>query len=327
MQRTDWEADDIRLILWDETNESGFFGGNGTVAITPIFFFSNGVIADADILFNGGDFRFTTSNQPGRFDIQTVATHELGHLIGLDHTGWAGATMFPFVDTTVELQRSISLDERAGIRHIYPNAGFARITGFVRRSSDETGVSGAHVVARDASGRPAGGTLTELNGSFTISGMEPGTYTVYASPFEGVVAMDNIGEGNVVETDFEATVHPTPIDLLAGQTQSLGDLVVGPNVAVVLGIGQIVYPVRAIAGMNTAVTIRGVGLSAGSTLEASDPTIALSNVNFSGNQVTFLAGVPASEEPGHFDLTVTTLGGGTSILTAPIEVTPADPVV
>ena len=43
--RTDFEALDVHLVLFDENDDSGFFPGNsGTVALTPIWFFSNGVI-------------------------------------------------------------------------------------------------------------------------------------------------------------------------------------------------------------------------------------------------------------------------------------------
>jgi hypothetical protein len=80
--RTDWESNNIHMILFDESNDSDYFpAGSGTVAITPVWFYSNGRIADADILFNGQGFQFTTSGQTGAFDVEDVGAHEIGHLL------------------------------------------------------------------------------------------------------------------------------------------------------------------------------------------------------------------------------------------------------
>ena len=123
MARTDYQSSSLHLILFDENDSSGYFpGGTGIVALTPVWFSNSGVITDADILFNGQDFEFTTSGVPGRFDVQDVATHELGHLLGLDHTDWAGGTMYPYVDPTVILHRSLAQDEVHGLARTHAEA-------------------------------------------------------------------------------------------------------------------------------------------------------------------------------------------------------------
>ncbi|MEC7233404.1 MAG: matrixin family metalloprotease, partial [Planctomycetota bacterium] len=148
--RRDWQANDLNLVVFDENNSSGFFtGASGVVALTPVTFFTDGRIIDADVLFNGKNFSFTTKGEFGRFDVQDVATHELGHLLGLDHTGVCGATMYPYVDTRIILHRSLSLDDQRGMRHMYPASTFARITGRVVREGTSDPVVGAHVWARD----------------------------------------------------------------------------------------------------------------------------------------------------------------------------------
>ena len=183
--RTDWEQDDLHLIWFDENDSSGYFpSGSSTVAITPVWFFSNGLIADADVIFNGRGFQFTTSSQTGRFDVQDVGTHELGHLLGLDHSGWAGASMYPYVDSRILLHRSLSLDELRGMRDAYPSGSHARITGTVKRASDSSVVAGAQVVAVDANGRTSAGALSETDGTFELYGLEGGTYQVYAAPLD-----------------------------------------------------------------------------------------------------------------------------------------------
>lgn len=93
--RTDFQAQDIHLIMWDEDGSSGLFApGAGIIALTPLLAStSDGTILDADIVFNGA-LQFSTDQTAGTFDIQSVATHEVGHMLGFDHTGGPLVTMF-----------------------------------------------------------------------------------------------------------------------------------------------------------------------------------------------------------------------------------------
>jgi len=55
----------------------------------------------------------------GGFDIETVALHEIGHLLGLGHTNVSGSVMYPFVNSNFTL-RALRADDLAGIRSLYP---------------------------------------------------------------------------------------------------------------------------------------------------------------------------------------------------------------
>jgi hypothetical protein len=55
----------------------------------------------------------------GGFDIESVALHELGHLLGLDHSDVAGTVMWPYVYSNWTL-RTLQPDDLAGIRSLYP---------------------------------------------------------------------------------------------------------------------------------------------------------------------------------------------------------------
>ena len=89
--RRDHQAQDLHLVMWDDAGDSGLFtAGSGVVALTPLLASTvTGQIFDADIVFNGAQ-PFATAPTSGRFDIQSIATHEVGHFIGLDHA--AGPT-------------------------------------------------------------------------------------------------------------------------------------------------------------------------------------------------------------------------------------------
>ncbi len=327
--RIDWISSGIHLIYFDEDNSSGYFPlGSSTVALTPIWFYSSGVIQDADILFNGGH-PFTTSQVPARFDIQDVGAHELGHLIGLDHTGWAGGTMYPYVDETVILHRSLSADEVTGLRNAYPSGTYGRITGNIARASDGSAVSGAHVVAVYASGRTAAAILSLPNGTFSLRGLDPGVYTVYARPLDGPVGVQNLGSGysGGIDTDFEPAIYAATATITAAETVALGELEVEADVTLSLGTAADRFPLRVIDGQSQTVTLHGTGLFAGSTLTASDPDLLLGVPVWFGTQVSVSVTVPEGEPRGHVDLTVTNASGRRSILPSALEVTPPSPTV
>jgi len=71
------------------------------------------VYADAAIWSDGP----TTPNN--QFDLQGVICHELGHALGLGHTGSVGATMEASVANPAVTSRSIQADDIAGVQSIY----------------------------------------------------------------------------------------------------------------------------------------------------------------------------------------------------------------
>jgi hypothetical protein len=324
--RTDWQSDDIHLVYFDENDSSGYFPyGTGIVAITPVWFTNSGVISDADVLFNGQDFDFTTSGVPGCFDIQDVGTHEIGHLLGLDHSGWAGATMYPYVDPTVVLHRSLSQDDVCGLRDAYPSTQFGSISGVIRRTNDSY-VAGAHVVAVGRDGRPYGSDLTTPLGAFRIHGLPADRYALYATPLDAPVSGSNLAAGHTVQTDFRTTALgsftvPGTGDVAIGSRTVLGDA------SLSLGRNTDTFPVRCIAGTTHTVTLRGTGLTSGCTLAASDESIVIGTPSWSSTLVSFPVTVLAGEASGHSDLTVTNSSGERSTLVAGLEITPPDPVV
>jgi hypothetical protein len=53
------------------------------------------------------------------FDVETVALHELGHILGLQHSSVNGAVMFPTVSSNSTL-RVLQPDDVAGVQQLYP---------------------------------------------------------------------------------------------------------------------------------------------------------------------------------------------------------------
>ncbi len=86
----------------------------------------NGEIKYSVIVFNGVDISWTTSASASLYgyktDIQGVATHEIGHALGLDHPHVRAATMF-FSGGSSEL-RSLDNDDQKGLCYLYPSGSF-----------------------------------------------------------------------------------------------------------------------------------------------------------------------------------------------------------
>ena len=81
-------SDNENVICWVE---DGWKHEKMAAAITTVFFVEktgsdqDGRILDADIEMNGQFFRFSTTGANHTTDIENTVTHELGHVIGLDH--------------------------------------------------------------------------------------------------------------------------------------------------------------------------------------------------------------------------------------------------
>ncbi len=74
-------------------------------------------IWDRDVAFNVNHTWSTTGS--GGADFRSVAVHEFGHVLGLDHESVNPAVMHPIYDG-VSLKRLLSFDDQEGCRFIYP---------------------------------------------------------------------------------------------------------------------------------------------------------------------------------------------------------------
>ena len=85
---------------------------------------------------------------PGAFDVETVALHELGHILGLQHSDVPGSVMFPSVDDN-STKRALTADDLRGIRQLYPTAVLANGTYTVRQKSSSRFLDAHEIAAKD----------------------------------------------------------------------------------------------------------------------------------------------------------------------------------
>jgi hypothetical protein len=162
-----------------------------------------GEIVEAEIFLNSSfDWSVAPTGESGRFDVESIALHEIGHLLGLGHSALgetelraggrrvlaAEAVMFPvaFSAGTIE-GRTLRADDIAGLSDSYPNNTFRREKGSVsgRVTKSGRGVLGAHVTAYNPrTGRLVAGFTLNDDGRFVIGGLDPGPHVLRVEPLD-----------------------------------------------------------------------------------------------------------------------------------------------
>ncbi|MBI3892960.1 MAG: matrixin family metalloprotease [Candidatus Wallbacteria bacterium] len=190
------------------------FPYNGALAVTPYSYdVQSGTIRYASVLLNP-QVRFTTGAEAGAYDLQAVATHEIGHLLGLDHSAILASTMLAFAVRDNRRGRTLAPDDVAAISSVYPSIRFKGSVGSISgRASGGAGTPlfGAHALAVNAAGVAVCGAYTRSNGAYTIAGLPPALYQVWLEPLDGPVTTSNLASpayaanAPLLSTDFGTT--------------------------------------------------------------------------------------------------------------------------
>lgn len=214
------DATTLAVTITTAANAVGENNGHGGTA-TGV-----GQIIKADILFNPSTSFSTDSGACTPVattcqDLQTVATHEIGHFLGLDHSAVVRAVMFP----AASVIQTLSYDDVAGISLLYPknppDVPTGTMTGTVTFTNGNP-VFGAHVYAESTTASLAFGsnirktpigTLTRPDGTYTITGLPSDSYIVTAEPLDGPVNNSDVSGypkafgQTAVQTSFTTRWH------------------------------------------------------------------------------------------------------------------------
>jgi hypothetical protein len=188
---------------------------------------ATGALLESDIFFNASfAWSVAASGEAGKFDLESIALHEIGHFSGLGHSAIgetellagggrrvlsAEAVMFPIAyGAGTTTGRTLRADDIAGISDLYPDGDFESTTGSLsgRVTKNGQGLFGAHVVAFD----PANGTMVanfalNAQGEFSIAGLQPGPHVVRVEPIDDADLDSFFDPNRTVDIDFRVTYH------------------------------------------------------------------------------------------------------------------------
>src|SRR5438874_1241264 len=180
-------GDGVNLITMSP-EDATFFASTDSPGRTRVFYDSGYAITEADIALNPKEL-FSTDGTPGTFDLESTLAHEIGHLLGLEHSAIIGATMQPrqakngTYGLAAFTQRSLSEDDYAGARALYGSTEkIASISG--RLVTNVAGrartIFGAHIFAEDVvTGNVVAGSISLSDGEYNLAGLRAGVYRVF----------------------------------------------------------------------------------------------------------------------------------------------------
>ena len=186
-----------------------------------------GELLESDIFFNSAfSWSVAAGGEASRFDLESIAVHEIGHFSGLGHSMIgetergpdgrrrvlaAETVMFPLAYGAGNVSaRTLRADDVAGVSDIYSDGGFMDDTGSIsgRVTKNGQGVFGAHIVAFN----PATGALVSnfsltSQGAFSIAGLSPGPHVVRVEPLDDADVDSFFDSSSRVDVAFGGSFH------------------------------------------------------------------------------------------------------------------------
>jgi hypothetical protein len=306
------EGDGVNLISISNANAS-LFESSDAPARTRVFHDSGGAIVEADIALNPAT-QFSTDGTVGTYDLESTFAHEIGHLLGLEHSAVIGATMQPrqarngTYDRPAFSQRTLSDDDVTQARALYGAMG-ASIAGRVmtNMAGRARAIFGAHFFAEDvASGRVVASSVSSASGQYRIEGLRAGVYRVFAQPLVGPVTATDIGASG--STAGLTVTTPAFRSFVASNSTPSQSLNVSSNAN--LKLGFVVFSAAPaltprLIGMNSELSTAPLPLRPGETFtmyvagEGVDD-VSLEGIWFSSSLIRI---IPESIRETAFDLT------------------------
>ena len=114
------QKDGSNVLVWVE---EGWNYGTEAVAVSTSWYSpETGLIEEVDIEFNACDWSWSADEAEEGLSIETVTLHEVGHLLGIDHSFNPGAVMHETFVPQGPLRKVLSGDDLEALQFLYPPA-------------------------------------------------------------------------------------------------------------------------------------------------------------------------------------------------------------
>jgi hypothetical protein len=290
-------GDRINLITVSADN-AALFGSSESPGRTRVFSDSGGAIVEADIALNPNQF-FSSDGTSGTYDLESTFVHEVGHLLGLEHSAVISATMQPrqaqngLYGLPAFTQRTLAEDDLAGARALYGSqAGTGAVAGrlIATGAGSSKPVFGGHVFAEDAlTGRLIAGSITLASGEYRIAGLEPGRYRLVGQSLDGPVAAADIAGAGGSYAGLLDTLPPFRSILRTGLSPSRS-ILVNSDATTTVGFFVSATPAPSVKpwliGMNGELSTTVLPLEAGSTFTIYVAGAGVDRIPASGISIT-----------------------------------------
>ena len=213
---------------------------NGSLLASTYYWWDGtGKLVDADIVFYDAAYTFFTgtSGCSSGIYVEDGATHEFGHVLGLNHSSSSSATMYPSTSKCSQNWRTLDSDDIAGVTALYPPVGAPpasptglTVTGTTSSSvslgwSDNSGNESNFLVERSPDGvsgwYQAASTLANTR-TYTNTGLSSGSsyyYRVRASNAAGFSDYTNVVNARTSSAP-SAPSAPSPASGATGVSRS-----------------------------------------------------------------------------------------------------------
>jgi hypothetical protein len=215
---------------------------SGSALATTYSWWSGTTLVDSDIIFWDAAYTFVAGADgcSGAAYIEDVATHELGHALGLNHSGDTAATMYPSYSWCSQEMRTLGADDVAGIQSLYGRSTTSSNTAptvTISSPTTTTVAQGAAISFAGAASDKEDGNITSrlvwtstlsgqigVGGAFTVT-LPAGTHLITAS------ATDNNGLAASKQVSVTVTAPANTAPSVTISSPSSTSLTAGASIA------------------------------------------------------------------------------------------------